>query len=53
MLSGCANTSTMWWQGPTPSMFSAVCIDLVPVRPSPDPTTFNAMIVFPDLSPEP
>ena len=47
MLSGWANTSTMWWQGPKPSMFSAVCIDLVPVRPRPEPTTFNAMTVSP------
>src|ERR1700761_4974388 len=38
----------MWWQGPKPSMFSAVCIDLVPVRPSPDPTTFRAMSISPD-----
>src|SRR5690349_11615457 len=25
-------------------MFKAVCIDLVPVRPSPEPTTFKAML---------
>src|ERR1019366_1559726 len=49
MLSGWANTSTMWWHGPTPRMFSADCMDLVPVRPRPEPTTFNAMIFSPKL----
>src|SRR5579863_3801997 len=48
MDSGLAKTSTMWWQGPKPSMLRAVCSDLVPVRPNPEPTTFNAM-VFPLL----
>src|SRR5215472_4396930 len=35
-------TSIMWWQGPKPNCSSASLSDMVPVRPRPDPMTFNA-----------
>ena len=34
----------MWWQGPKPICSSASLVDIVPVRPNPDPITFNAMM---------
>ena len=35
--SGLPMTSTMWWQGPKPSSSSAILVDMVPVRPKPEP----------------
>src|SRR6056297_1636040 len=39
--SGFCMTSTMWWQGPSPSCSNAIFVDIVPVRPKPEPITFN------------
>src|SRR5579864_5390537 len=36
--SGCANTSSMWWQGPNASCSNACLSDIVPVRPNPEPS---------------
>src|SRR6056297_2988214 len=36
----------MWWQGPSPSRSRAFLVDMVPVRPKPDPMIFNAISAF-------
>src|SRR6056297_2159693 len=40
-------TSTIWWQGPKPSCSRAIFVDIVPVRPNPEPMIFSPIRVGP------